>query len=157
MIGSEKRNLTPPKKTRQRKRFPRRFVERGSFQQNDGDSRRNVEQRVEQISVSSAHPCKAQPSQHGPDKMRCLGNAGVKRHRVGQMRARHEVGDQRHARRIEHDVERRCDRCAGENMPNLDSLRKRQDSERNRHQEISEGRDQEYFLSIEKIRERAAE
>ena len=83
--------------------------------------------------------------------------AGVERHGVGQMGARHEMGDQRHARRIEHDVERRGQRRADVDMPDLDQAGEGQDAERDRDQKIAEGRDQKEFLAIEKIRQGAAE
>ena len=91
--------------------------------------------------------------------MKCdaLRNAGVERHGVGQVRARHKVRYECHARRIEHDVERGRDGCAGENMPDLNQAGERQNAKCDRDEKISEGRDQENFLSIEEIRQRAAE
>src|SRR6266498_499108 len=101
IIGSEKRNLTPPKKLAMEKLLARRLVDCGSFEQNDGEGSGDVKQCVEQIGVPRAHPRQGQSSQHRSDEMRSLGNTGVERHGVRQMRARHEMGDQRHPSRVE--------------------------------------------------------
>lgn len=88
--------------------------------------------------------------------MGALRNAGVERDGIGQVGARHEVGYQRHARRIEHDVERRGERRGGENMPDLNQLGEGQDTQGHGDKKIAKSRNQENLFAIKKVRQGAA-